>query len=306
MQTTKRPVSKVRMALTWLIFVGITVGWIAFLIWRRQNSPAPAETPPPFATAIISLFAGGFFFVAGAASYAILLATNCFTFNFNAPVWIGFKAKVYFANIVVLTGFALGIGFGITPLVSPLLMGFGVSAQMAFFVPVMAMVVVLQIVRVFVLIWSPVETRLITRRLLARGLTPAQLQTAFPVGISNPLNSSFKKMSRVEEDIGALWVGPEQLVYYGDSGDFAVTREQLSQIERKADSGGTTLLGGVTHVNLHIRQADGSDRQIRFHTEGHWTMGAKGRAMNDLEERIVQWHSAGIPQVPAVAGLTSS
>src|ERR1700722_7719247 len=51
MQTTKRPVSKVRMALTWLIFVGITVAWIAFLIWRRQNnSPAPAETAPAFVT----------------------------------------------------------------------------------------------------------------------------------------------------------------------------------------------------------------------------------------------------------------
>ena len=55
MQPTKRPVSKVRMALTWLIFVGITVTWIAFLVWRRQNSPAPAETPPAFVTAIISL-----------------------------------------------------------------------------------------------------------------------------------------------------------------------------------------------------------------------------------------------------------
>jgi len=107
------------MALTWLFFVGITVAWIAFLIWRRQNSPAPAETPPPFAAAIISLVAGGFFFVAGAASYAILLATDCFTFNFKTPVWSGFKARLYFANIVVMTGFALGIGFGITPLVQP-------------------------------------------------------------------------------------------------------------------------------------------------------------------------------------------
>ena len=300
MQTTKRPVSRVRMALTWLIFVGVTVAWIAFLIWRRQNSPAPAETPPPFAAAIISLVAGGFFFVAGAASYAILLATDCFTFNFKTPVWSGFKARLYFANIVVMTGFALGIGFGITPLVSPLLMDFGVSAQMAFFVPVMAMVVVLQIVRVFLLIWAPVEPRLITKRLLACGLTPAQLQTALPVGISNPLNSSFKKMSRVEEDIGALWIGPEQLVYYGDSGDFAVTREQLAQIERKADSGGTSMLGGITHLILHVREANGGERQIRFHMEGQWTMGGKGRAMDALEERIVEWHAGTVPQAPAV------
>jgi hypothetical protein len=287
------------MALTWLLFVGITVGWIAFLIWRHQDSQPPTQTEPPFVTAIVSIVAGGFFFAIGVASYAILLFTDCFTFNFKAPVWSGFKARLYLANIVVMTAFALGMGFGITILAGPLLMAFGMSGQMAFFVPVMVMVVVLQIVRVFVLIWAPVETRLITKRLQARGLTPAQLQTALPVGISNPLRSSFKKMSRVEEDIGALWVGPEQIVYYGDSGDFAVTREQLMQIERKADSGGTSMLGGITHLILHVRQADGSERQIRFHMEGQWTMGGKGRAMDELEERIVQWHAGSVPQALA-------
>jgi hypothetical protein len=160
-------------------------------------------------------------------------------------------------------------------------------------------VVILQIVRVFVLIWSPVDTRLITKRLLARGLTAAQLQTALPVGLSNPLRSSFKKMSRVEEDIGALWIGPDQLIYYGDGSDFAIAREQLTQIERRADSGGTSMLGGVTHVVLHVREADGSERQIRFHMEGPWTMAGKGRAMDDLEERIVQWHAGGVPQALA-------
>jgi hypothetical protein len=64
----------------------------------------------------------------------------------------------------------------------------------------------------------------------------------------------------------------------------------LIPLERKADAGGTTLLGGVTHVILHVRLPDGSERQLRFHTEGCWTMAAKGRAMDELEQRIVQWH----------------
>jgi hypothetical protein len=279
------------MALMWLVFVGLTVGWIAFLLSRHPDTPASTEPAPDLIRAIITLIIGGIFFVSGVGGYFILLATDCFTFNFQRPVWGGVKGKLYVANIVVLTGIALGLGFGLTPFLSPVLAAFGLSGQMAFLVPVMAMVVVLQIARVFVLIWAPLEKRLIAKRLEARGITPAQLQTALLVGISNPLRSSFKKLTMVEEDIGALWVGPEHLVYWGDNEQLAITRDQLTQIERKADAGGTTLLGGLTHVILHVRLPDGSERLLRLHTEGCWTMGAKGRAMDELEQRIVQWHT---------------
>ena len=289
MQQTKTPVSKVKMALMWVIFVGLTVGWIVFLLSRHRDTPASARPAPDIVQFIISVVTGGFF-VAGVGSYFILLFTNCFTFNFQHPVWIGVKGKLYLANIVVLTGIALGLGFGLTPVLSPLLAALGLSGQMAFLVPVMAMVVIFQIVRVFILIWAPLEKRLITRRLQARGITPAQLQTALMVGISNPLRSSFKKLTMVEEDIGALWVGPEQLVYWGDNDQFGITRDQLTQIERKADVGGTSMLGGITHLILHVRLPDGSERQVRFHTEGLWTMSGKGKAMDALEQRIVQWH----------------
>jgi hypothetical protein len=53
------------------------------------------------------------------------------------------------------------------------------------------------------------------------------------------------------------------------------------------------MLGGVTHIILHVTLPDGSERQIRLHTEGHWTMGAKGRAMDELEERILEWLRGG-------------
>jgi hypothetical protein len=295
MQQIKTPVSKVKMILMWLFFVGFSVACIAFVLWRHRNGPGPAEPEPGYAHAFVLLFVGGFLFVAGAVSYLILLTTNCFLFNFSKPVWDEVKGRMFLANIVVLTGFALGLGFITSPIAGPLLVAAGISQQTAFVLPVLAMVMILQIARIFILLWAPLERQLISKRLQARGITPAQLQSAFLVGISNPERSSFKKFSQVEEDIGAIWVGPEQLVYYGDTEDFAVTRGQLLQTERKADTGGTTLLGGITHLILHVQQSDGSERQIRFHTEGHWTMGAKGKAMDELEQAILNWHSSNLP-----------
>ncbi len=289
MQQTRAPVSKVKMTVMWVIFVGVTLAWIAFLLWRRREAPVSTEAVPDIFQFIFTFIVGGFFLAAGIASYFVLLFTNCFTFDFQRPVWSGVKGKLYLANVVVLTGVALGLGFGVTPFVSPLLSAAGLSGQMTFLVPVMAMVVILQIVRVFVLIWAPLEKRLITKRLQARGITPAQLQTALFVGISDPLRSSFKKLTQVEEDIGALWVGPDQVVYWGDNQQFGITRDQVTQTERKADTGGTTMLGGVTHLILHVRLPDGGERQLRFHTEGCWTMAGKGRGMDDLEQRIMQW-----------------
>ena len=292
MQQAKKPLSKAKMALMWLVFVGVTVGWIAFLLWQDRDRAPSAEPPPGLVHFIIMLIIGGFFLAGGIAGYAIFLATNCFTFNFQRPVWGDVKGKLYVANIVVLTGISLGLGFGLTPLVSPVLARLGLSGQMAFLIPVLAMLVILQIARVFVLIWAPLEKSLIARRLQARGITPAQLQTATLVGISNPLRSSFKKLTQVEEDIGALWVSPERLVYWGDNEQFTITRDQMIQIERKADAGGTTMLGGITHLILHIRLPDGQERQIRLHTEGHWTMSGKGRAMDALEQKIAQLQTA--------------
>jgi hypothetical protein len=291
MQQTKKPVSKVKMILMWVVFVGITLCWIALLLWRHRGEAAPAEPAPGLGQAIITMIFGAFFLVAGIAGYAVFLATNCFTFNFQKPIWSDVKGKLYVANVVVLTGISLGIGFGLAPFLSPLLTPLGVTGQMGTLVPVLAMIVIFQVVRVFVLIWTPLEKNLIAKRLQARGLVPAQLQAATLVGISNPLKSSFKKITLVEDDIGALWVGPEQLVYWGDNEQFAITRDQVTQIERKADAGGTTMLGGVTHLILHLAPPGGGERQIRFHPEGHWTMASQGRAMDALEQSIVQWHS---------------
>jgi hypothetical protein len=162
------------------------------------------------------------------------------------------------------------------------------------------MVAVLQVAQVFILIWAPLESRLIRKRMAALNIRPEQLQYAVLIGISNPLSSSLKKFGAVEEDVGALWINPGPLVYYGDKEQFSIGREQLVQIERKADAGSTTMLMGIAHVILHVRFADGNDRQIRLHTEGLWTMNQKRRAMDELAERIAQWHAAPSPAPPPI------
>ena len=95
MERTKRPVSKVKMVLMWLIFLGLTAGWIAFLLSRHRDTPVSTQPAPDLIRTIITLIIGGFFFVAGVGSYFILLATDCFTFNFQRPVWDGVKGKLY-------------------------------------------------------------------------------------------------------------------------------------------------------------------------------------------------------------------
>jgi hypothetical protein len=165
-----------------------------------------------------------------------------------------------------------------------------VGAMMATLLPVLAAVVVLQIAQIWVLIWAPVEQRVIRKRLMAKGIDPAQLQNAMLVGISDPTRSSLKKFAAVEDDLGAVWLEPGEIRYRGDREQFAITRDQVTQIERRADPGSATVLSGVTHVILHVRQPDGSTRQIRFHTEGVWTMGLKRKTMDRLAAAIVQWH----------------
>jgi MFS family permease len=290
MQHIKTPVSKPKMALMWLIFIGFGVGLATVLLWGHRNKPLPDDATPRLVQFIVMLVIGGLFFVGGVASYLIVLATDCFTFNFERRVWKELKGKLYVANIVVLSGIGLGLGSMLAPFVSPALTSLGLGGEIAMLLPVMAMVLFLQVVRIFVLIWAPVEKRVIAKRLQARGIAPAQLQGAILAGISDPSRSSLKKLTEVEDDIGALWVGPEQLIYWGDNDQFAITGEQLMEVERKADAGAVTLLGGVSHIILRYKQGGGIERQTRLHIEGHWTLGGTGKAMDLLEERILQWH----------------
>lgn len=297
MKPRKTPASKTKVVLTWiglLVLIAAVYGFWTWWFARRPPTP-DTESEPGIVFSIVMVVCGVLFLGAGIAGYAATILTNCLTFNFNKPVWSDLKVKLYFANIVVPLGVALGLGFFLSAVLSPALIAAGLNRGLANIGPVMGMVFVLQIAQLWILIWGPLEKRIIQRRTAALGITREQLEGAFLVGLSNPEKSSFKKLGLVEEDVGALWVGPDQLVYWGDGEQFGLTRAQIVEVERRTDSGSTSMLGGVAHVILHVRQPDGGLRQIRLHNEGLLTMGQKRLAMEQLAEAIEQWRGSGVP-----------
>jgi hypothetical protein len=279
----------------WLLMVGVIVFWVVFWLWWNHNHvPAeePAEAPAGGILRFIgSLVFGGFFLGLGVVWYLAAIFTGCFTFSYQRPVWRAAKTKLYFVNIVVLVLLALGVGFILAAFLGPVLVMLGLDVGLAHLLPVLLMIVGVQMVSLWVLIWSPLERQIIRKRLKAMGVTREQLHGAALVGLSNPASGFAKRFGMIEEDVGAMWVGPEVLVYRGDGEQFGIGREQLVQMERRADHRSTSVLGGLAHVILHVSLSDGSIRQIRLHTEGHWTMGGKRRAMDALADAIARWHA---------------
>jgi hypothetical protein len=90
------------------------------------------------------------------------------------------------------------------------------------------------------------------------------------------------------------------MIYWGDAEQFAVRREQVVAIERKADARSTTMLAGIAHVILHVHGLGPAVRIIRLHTEGHLTMGSKKRAMERLAEALSAWQGSYAATPPAV------
>lgn len=295
MQTTKKPVSKLKVVLLWALVLGNLFFWCGFWLWHAHGQPQSAthEEGSELIQSIVMLVFAGFFLVAGVGSYFLLISTSCFTFNFRNPVFAAYKGKLYLAKIGVPTLSSLGVGFVLAALFGPMLKGFGMSGSSTYLLPLFAALIPMQIAQMWVTIWAPITKRLIRNRLLAQGITAAQLQSAMLIGISDPTRSSFKKMTLIEDDVGALWISPDRLVYWGDTEQFAITREQLVEIERRADSGSTSMLGGITHAILHVRLPDGQERQIRLHIEGKWTLGHYKKAMDELAETIANWHGSG-------------
>ena len=220
----------------------------------------------------------------------MILFTHCLSFDFNYPVWPGVKGKLFLVNIVVPLGVGLGLGFMVSSVVTPLLMARGFNSEVAGLIPVLGMVGLVQVAQLWIMVWAPLERRLIVRRLQTLGISAEQLNSAFLIGLSNPASGMLKRFGSIEEDIGALWITADQLVYWGDSERFAITRDQLTAVERKADNRSVSLLAGITHVILHVKTATGVERQIRLHNEGQWTMGQKRKMMERLAEAIGSWY----------------
>jgi hypothetical protein len=301
MQSTK-PVTRTRVLLTWVLMIVAVCGITTLFFLNGYHSPPPSaddadDTGAPHVGPLFHLIfflVLGFMALAGAiAVYTVLYATCNFTFNFKQPAWNAMKAKSYILNIIVTVGLSLGIGFIVAAIASPTLRSLGLSPGMADMGPLLVALIGVQFVQLWVLIWSPVERRFIHKRLAAQGITAEQLRGAVLVGLSNPASGLGKRFAAIEEDMGALWVSPEALAFRGDVESFDLTRDQVVDAERRGDNRSVTMLAGIAHVVLHVRQPDGGIRQIRLHTEGCWTMGEKKRAMNALAETIEQWRQQG-------------
>jgi hypothetical protein len=297
MSTNNKPPRKGKIFLLWAILVGNIILWSTLGFWwasHRAAPPSSEESVPALGYAIFMIVIGMFFLVTGLIGYGIVIATHCLTFNFTQPVWRNVKTKLYFANIVVPLAVMLGIGFLASAFLTPILARMGLSAGAARMAPILGTLFVLQVSQIWFLIWAPLETRIISQRLRMLGVSQEQLQSGVYVGLSNPAVKGLKRFGGIEEDVGMLWFGPQHLVYWGDGEQWSVGREQLLEVERKADSGSTTMLSGTQHAILHIRLPDGNQRQIRLHTEGILTMGGKRKAMDELSDRINAWRAAPV------------
>jgi hypothetical protein len=279
----------------WALVVGNLIFWIWFWFFRGNPPPqemhSATEPVPRFAQSIAFMVMGGFVVTFGLGVYAIVVRTNCFTFNFNSPVWNAAKRKIWLANIFVPVILLIGTGLILAGMLSPSLEQAGLSANAAWLAPMLASLFFGQLTLVWVNLWAPVEKRLIEKRLAARGVTLDRAAEGILVGLSDPTGSSMKKFAAIEDDIGMLWLENESLTYLGDSQQFSFTRPQVSRLEQKADAASTTALSGTAHPLLHVSES-GVERAIRLHAEGVWTLGQKRVAMNAVAERIRNWLAA--------------
>ncbi len=293
-----KTVSKPRIILKWVMMVGaITLVSFLCFFWSFNFTAPTAESQEgmanPVVHAVFFFVLGMLFLGAGVAGYFLVIMTCCFTFDYTRPVWNSIKAKAFLCNILVIMLLGLGVGMLASAFLSPVLQGFGLHGTQADLMPVLAALVGIQLIQLWVLVWAPVEKRLIHKRLATMGITPDHLKGAVLAGISNPASKLSKQFGAIEEDMGALWVTPDRLAWRGDVEQFDLTREQVVEIERKAYARSNTSLAGIEHPILHVQLPDGSIRQMRLHVEGLWTLGQKRQTIDALNEAINGWYAAG-------------
>jgi len=230
--------------------------------------------------------------VVGAAMYAIVLATRLFIFDFRRPVWSNFKTRLFIANILVPMPVMLGICGWVATVGSPQLIRLGMATETAllglFFVPF----VLLQLLSTWLSIWTPLMIRLVRSRLQALGVEPASIEQGIFLGISDPAKKSSRKLGLIEDDIGMLWITPDELVYQGDNDAFRVRREQCVSIERVADAGSVSAYFGNVHIILTFARDGAPSRRVRLHPESTFTMTGTARASDRLANELEQWTGA--------------
>jgi hypothetical protein len=217
--------------------------------------------------------------------------THCFTFDLSRPFFAAFKGKCYVLNIVVTLPLVMAAGLTASGIVTPSLARAGLPFPVASMLPFFLCLLAVQLLLVWVNIWAPVWRAVLLRRLSAMGVGSGELVAATLAGISDPSRSSMKKLTLVEDDVGALWIGPEQLVYRGDRDGFTVSREELLGLERAADAGGIAAYAGAVHPLLRFRTPGGEERTVRLHAWGSWTLGGVARDLDAMCERLEGWRA---------------
>ena len=141
-------------------------------------------------TVVLALFS----LLAGIVIYIIVLATHCFTFNFEKRSGTphskpGYMSAISWWEQPLLLGFA-GIA---TAIAGPLLINFlGLSREISLLIPFLVVFIPCQILLAWTNIWNPLICSLTRKRLLAMGYTQDEIKTGICAGVSDPTISSMR------------------------------------------------------------------------------------------------------------------
>jgi hypothetical protein len=277
-----------------VITVSIAVGVFASQVLFHNPQPGAASaktglTGMPAFAIILFIVMGLFFSFTGMISYAVVLATNCFTFKYDRPVWLkGFTLRLRLANIFVPLLLLLGIGSLATVLFGSILTIIGVPLKAAILIPFFCILVPGQFFLAWFNIWVPIEKTLIRKRLSAIGIAPERMNEGFYAGISDPSVSSFAK-GLIEDDVGMMWLDADAIVYQGDARRMEIKRSQLVQIERTVDKGSMAAYAGAVHVILVWQDEKGVHNRTRIHTMNCFTLSGIARSLDKLADDLKIW-----------------
>lgn len=269
----------------------LLVSGLLGLFSSDQPVPDQPDAAKSLGLIIILYIFGVLLLIFSAIAYVIFWAMDCFTFNFKAPYFKSFKVKIYLANIFIPIGFLLAISLFISAPTTPVLAQLGLPEPLPFLAPFLTTLVFGQLALSWVDIWTPVERTIVRKRAAAMGIDPIRFNQGRLIGISDPSKSCFKKLTFVEEDVGVLWIEPNQLVYIGDNDRFAFKREDIVSIEKKANPGGMAAYAGAVNPILLCRGADGVERSVRLHAWGNWTLGGLSKSQKLLSIKLESWHA---------------
>lgn len=283
----------------WVFLIGglallVTLSLLRNGSFSGNASPHPSVLTPNPIRAVIYWIGGGICFLGGCAIYLVAILTECFTFDYSRPVREPLRLKMFLTNIIVMIFWSFGIGFILSSFATPMLMQSGFNSSFASSGPIVGSVVVWTIVTAWFSIWTPLDRRLIQKRLQAQGIHPQQMAKGVLIGLSDPTQASTSKLGGIEDDLGMMWFEPDYLVFRGDKEHFAISREHLISVDRQMDASSVTVLSGTSHVILKVRLMDGRVRAIRLHVEGYWTLSSVAKAMEALANRITAWQSGVI------------